>query len=307
MLAAVICFFGCYTALRLLVRAYGVGERKDRTDWRWVTAAAVVAGAGVWTTHFVGMLAFRPGVPVGYDIPLTILSIALAIVFTWMAFAITVHFSAPATGGVLFALAIAVMHFTGMAALDIPAAIHWDLSLVLLALGIGMTFSAFGLILFARNRSVRAQFSAMLLLTIAIIGLHFAAMAAASLTLDADALPSPSSMATEWLAIAVAGAMVLINTIGLSGSAVDQHLAERRAEEAVRLHAHIAELEATKRQLEATARDLETALEAAASGSQAKSQFLATMSHELRTPLNAIVGFSEMLAQELFGPLGDPR
>ncbi len=41
--------------------------------------------------------------------------------------------------------------------------------------------------------------------------------------------------------------------------------------------------------------------------SKAKSAFLANMSHELRTPLNAIMGFSELLTQELFGPLGDPR
>ena len=40
---------------------------------------------------------------------------------------------------------------------------------------------------------------------------------------------------------------------------------------------------------------------------KAKSAFLANMSHELRTPLNAIMGFSELLTQELFGPLGDPR
>ena len=40
---------------------------------------------------------------------------------------------------------------------------------------------------------------------------------------------------------------------------------------------------------------------------QAKSEFLANMSHELRTPLNAINGFSEMMAEEMFGPLGDKR
>jgi signal transduction histidine kinase len=53
--------------------------------------------------------------------------------------------------------------------------------------------------------------------------------------------------------------------------------------------------------------ELEQASRRAADANQAKSFFLANMSHELRTPLNAILGFSEMLARETFGPLGQPR
>ena len=41
--------------------------------------------------------------------------------------------------------------------------------------------------------------------------------------------------------------------------------------------------------------------------SQAKTMFLASMSHELRTPLNAIIGFSEILKDQRFGPLGSDR
>jgi signal transduction histidine kinase len=77
--------------------------------------------------------------------------------------------------------------------------------------------------------------------------------------------------------------------------------------EAERLRVYVSELERTKRDLEATTRNLHSAFEAAAAGSQAKSQFLATMSNELRTPLNAIIGFSEIMALESLGPLGNPR
>ena len=49
------------------------------------------------------------------------------------------------------------------------------------------------------------------------------------------------------------------------------------------------------------------ARDAAESASRAKSAFLANMSHELRTPLNAIIGFSEVMTQEIFGPVGNPR
>ncbi len=53
--------------------------------------------------------------------------------------------------------------------------------------------------------------------------------------------------------------------------------------------------------------DLQKALVAAEEANHAKSQFLATMSHELRTPLNAILGFTEILHQQYFGPLGEQR
>ncbi len=59
--------------------------------------------------------------------------------------------------------------------------------------------------------------------------------------------------------------------------------------------------------LRALARDLELSKDAAVAGNEAKSRFLANMSHELRTPLNAIIGFSEIIAQESFGPIGQAR
>ncbi|MEO0981124.1 MAG: PAS domain-containing sensor histidine kinase [Pseudomonadota bacterium] len=69
----------------------------------------------------------------------------------------------------------------------------------------------------------------------------------------------------------------------------------------------VAELEVSQGQAEENARKYEEAKRTAENAAEAKSSFLANMSHELRTPLNAINGFSEILANELFGPLGDKR
>lgn len=82
--------------------------------------------------------------------------------------------------------------------------------------------------------------------------------------------------------------------------------AERRRA-ADELRAMVAELEASQANLALLARKYEVAMTRAEAANQAKSEFLANMSHELRTPLNAINGFSEIMAAEMFGPLGDRR
>ena len=74
--AGLICALATFTAMSLRVRA--VEAAGTATKLRWLTAAAVVTGCGVWSTHFVAMLAFKPSLPIGYDIGLTILSIAIA-------------------------------------------------------------------------------------------------------------------------------------------------------------------------------------------------------------------------------------
>jgi two-component system cell cycle sensor histidine kinase PleC len=80
-----------------------------------------------------------------------------------------------------------------------------------------------------------------------------------------------------------------------------------RQRAAERLHLTITELEQREEELSQLARKYEIAMTRAEAANQAKSEFLANMSHELRTPLNAINGFSEIMAGELFGPLGDAR
>lgn len=80
----------------------------------------------------------------------------------------------------------------------------------------------------------------------------------------------------------------------------------RRLNEEQLQHA-VAGLERSQEQLAELARKYETEKVKAESANKAKSEFLANMSHELRTPLNAINGFSEIMMNEMFGPLGDPR
>ena len=80
-----------------------------------------------------------------------------------------------------------------------------------------------------------------------------------------------------------------------------------RKKSADALRQSVTQLERSQEELSLLARKYEVAMTRAEAANQAKSEFLANMSHELRTPLNAINGFSEIMAGEMFGPLGDER
>ncbi|HLG88160.1 MAG TPA: MHYT domain-containing protein [Alphaproteobacteria bacterium] len=301
-LAALICLMSCATALSLASRARR-NSNLGRNPWLW--AAATVAGAGVWATHFVAMLAFRPGLPMGFDPALTIASIIVAILGARIAFAIrAAHF--PVLGGIVAGLSIVGMHYTGMAALEVQAVRHWDAAYVLSSIVISCTFGAAG---FAALGSFKWGDSAIALglLVLAIVGLHFTAMAAVSLTPDPTIAPPAYAIDTGWLAVSVAAVTVLIIGLGIIGSIVDHHLALRASQEAERLREYIQELEATRSDLQESTRNLQSALIATEAANQAKSRFLAAMSHELRTPLNGIIGFANLMRTGAFGPLGNEQ
>ncbi|RZJ17420.1 MAG: PAS domain-containing protein [Brevundimonas sp.] len=88
---------------------------------------------------------------------------------------------------------------------------------------------------------------------------------------------------------------------------VVKHQEAERRRAADDLRTMVDQLESSQEKLALLARKYEVAMTRAEAANQAKSEFLANMSHELRTPLNAINGFSEIMAAEMFGPLGDAR
>ena len=275
-LAGFICFFACYTAFSLLARA----NARDKRSHYWIAATAVVTGCGVWATHFIAMLAFQPGLPVGYDTVLTVISALIAILVSGAGFAVAIAGKKPALGGAMVGAAVSAMHYTGIAALNVPADKIWSLGHVGASIAIGVCLGAGALHIAGRIPARQARWAGAALLTLAICGMHFTAMAALNFAPNPGIAIPEQTVAPTAFAIAITAVALLILALGLISALVGQY---------------VAEIEATKRELEATAARLTMALEAADAGNRAKTDFLANMSHEIRTPMNGILGMTNLL------------
>jgi signal transduction histidine kinase len=299
-LAGMLCLFACVTAMSMLTRAR---EAKERLRPLWLVAAGIVAGCGIWGTHFVAMLAYEIGFPVSYDPALTFLSVVVAAALCGGGFAIALRPKGALIGGAVTGLAIGAMHYVGMAAVRVPADASWNPGYVVSSILIGVGLMTIGMKLALASTRWRGYLTGGLVFTAAIYSLHFTAMTAVVYRFDPRVVVSSAIMAPNTLAIAVIASAMLIVALGLVGALVDHHLADRASREAERLRAYVNELERTRDALRRTSDDLG----AADAANNNKAQFLAAMSHELRTPLNAVIGFSEILTLETFGPLGDGR
>jgi signal transduction histidine kinase len=304
LLAGLLCVFACGTAITMILRARLA--RHSRLRLAWLAGAGMVAGCGIWATHFVAMLAYDSGLPMAFAPGLTILSMVIAMGLCGLGFALAIGRAGGVAGGLVTGIAICAMHYTGMAALELPADAVWLSSYVIASVLIGVSLS--GLAMHLVMRRTRGSYAAAAgIFTLAIVGMHFTAMSAVHYIPDSTRVLHGAVLEPFSLALMVAGSAAFILAQGLIVALVDRYLGHRARGEALRMRVHIAELEATQANLEKASFDLSAALDVAGQANRSKAAFLASMSHELRTPLNAVIGFSETMLMEVFGPLGSPR
>jgi NO-binding membrane sensor protein with MHYT domain len=217
-LAAAVCFLASVVGISLLQRAYATQDRKRML---WLGLGALAAGFGIWSTHFIAMLAYEPGIATGYHFGLTALSLVIAVLITGAGLAIAVQqrFQHSAIlGGAVVGAGIAAMHFTGMAAIEVPGRFEWSGDLVGLSIVFGIVFAGSALFVAQRREDWRAFLIAAALLTLAIISMHFTAMGAIEVIPDPTLLPDPLAISPQSLALIIGGTAIAILGMCLVGA-----------------------------------------------------------------------------------------
>ncbi len=225
-LAAVICAIASVTAVTLLRHARSA---EGGMSYLWLGVSAISTGFGIWATHFVAMLAFTPGIPSGYNIVLTAVSLVAAILLTGAGLAVALIpnlRAAPAIGGGVVAGGIAAMHYTGMAAFEVQAIMYWDVALVISSIVIGGALGAMALPVALHGNEPSWRIGGALLLTLAICSHHFTAMSAVTIVPDPSIAVSPLSVPAAWLALGVA--LISFAIIGLAAGGIALDIRDRR-------------------------------------------------------------------------------
>ncbi|SDU34277.1 MULTISPECIES: putative bifunctional diguanylate cyclase/phosphodiesterase [Pseudomonas fluorescens group] len=174
-----------YTALDLTGR---IATAKGRAVHFWTAGGALAMGVGVWSMHFIGMLAFKLPIDLGYDFALTALSLLIAVLSCgfalWLVSQPKLPLAQLAFGALIMGAGISAMHYTGMAALRMAPGIDYDPTLFSASLLIAVGASAAALWIAFRLRQqspyvrlIRA--GAAVIMGVAIVGMHYTGMAAA--------------------------------------------------------------------------------------------------------------------------------
>src|ERR1700722_13884191 len=198
----------------------------------WLAVSAISIGFGIWATHFVAMLAFSPGIPSGYNITLTLLSLVVAILLTGAGLSVSLTPNwrhGPWIGGAIVAGGIAAMHHTGMDAFEVAGIVLWDPVLVVTSIVLGAAIGAVALPVGLHGTEEKWKIGGALLLTLAICGHHFTAMGPMAVVPYPAIEVSKSALPAGWMAIGIAIASVAILGLALAGVVFDirEH---RRAE-----------------------------------------------------------------------------
>ncbi|SFP85800.1 bifunctional diguanylate cyclase/phosphodiesterase [Ralstonia sp. NFACC01] len=235
LLSLFVAILASYTALDMAGR---VVTAHGRAALSWLIGGASAMGLGIWSMHFVGMLALNLPIPVGYDVGITLTSLAIGIGASMFALWLVSRRELPwprlAGGALLMGAGVAGMHYTGMAALRMNPGIQYDparfaLSIVIAVLASGVAlWIAFRLR--RQSRRVRAlRAGSAVVMGVAIVGMHYMGMSAASFPFGSVCGAAHTGASAEWLALVIIIVTLAVLAIALIISVLDLRMEARTA------------------------------------------------------------------------------
>jgi diguanylate cyclase len=248
LLSLLAAIFASYTALDLASR---ITASAGAAAVAWLLGGAFAMGMGIWSMHFIGMLAFRLPIPMAYDTAITLGSMLIAIVVSGFALLTVTRSSLSArnlaAGGVLMGIGICSMHYTGMAAMEIRPGVRYDplLFAASVAIAIAAATAALWISFTLRSNASRrlyARIGSAVIMGCAIAGMHYTGMAAANFSADTICLGGPLAD-HSWMAGTLAVITFLILCATLSLSVLDARMDSRNEDMASSLRAANAELQ----------------------------------------------------------------
>ena len=234
-LSVFIAMFAAYAALDLAARVTAA------TGWTraiWLLGGAAAMGIGIWSMHYIGMLAFVLPIPVAYHWPTVLLSLIAAILASVIALHVVsrqnMSVSRAVAGSVLMGAGIASMHYIGMAAMRIPAVSQFNPFLVVLSVVLAVLISLVALSIAFQFRNEKRgvgweKLAGAVVMGAAIPVMHYTGMAAASFT-SSSVLPDLSHAVSISIVGTTGIAAVTFIVLGLAllTSSVDRRFAEQK-------------------------------------------------------------------------------
>ncbi|VVM98870.1 putative signaling protein [Pseudomonas fluorescens] len=217
----------------------GIAERlrhsdKPASQWRWRWVGAACLAGGIWAMHFIGMLAFQAPIEIHYELPITLISLLIALLASWLAMRTLSHAHLSLRqyiqAATCIGLGIATMHYVGMAAMRSSAVAYYrpDLFALSIAIAIGASLAALLLSSHLRNGGGLYhqvwKYSASLVLGAGIVSMHFTGMAALNLVLptgNLQTLPGDNNHLQLGLTVALITLLII-------GSSVSAALADKK-------------------------------------------------------------------------------
>lgn len=225
-LSIIVAIIAAYTALELAGQMSS--KRETNTGW-WLLGSAISMGIGIWSMHFIGMLAFHLPIPMAYDFSLTTLSLAIAIVASGLALVTVKQNPSPKyliVGAIMMGIGISAMHYSGMFSMKMFPSIQYSPILLITSVIIAIvaSFAALWITVTQLQQEyfsgILAKLGSAVLMGLAIAGMHYTGMAAAQFSPHSicGAVNSTTSMDNAMLGIIVGVTTVgfMLVTLGIS-------------------------------------------------------------------------------------------